>query len=58
MDIASGSGSDQKQCAVQILTRLEGEQPIISAMVQERRVGEDEKAPWHPDVDIYWQLCA
>ena len=51
-----GDGLDKRQCTLQILTRANGEQPRIAIIFRGKRkkICEDEKAAWHPGVDVYW----
>ena len=55
-----GSGLDKRQCTVQMLTRADGEQPRIAIIFRGtgKSIREDEKASWHPGVDVYWQPSA
>ena len=56
----SGDGLDKRQCTLQILTRADGEQPRIAIIFRGKgkKFREDEKADWHPGVDVYWQANA
>ena len=55
-----GSGLGKRQCTLQICFRPEGEQPKIGIIFRSmgKRISEAEKLPWHPDVDVFFQLNA
>ena len=42
------------------MTRADGKQPRIAIIFRGsgKRIGDDEKKTWHPDVDVYWQANA
>ena len=52
-----GSGLDKRQCTLQIMKRAEGEQPRLAIIFRGKgkRISDDKKLAWHPDVDVYWQ---
>ena len=54
------SGVEKRQCQLQVCTRADGKQPRITVIfrVKGKRVLPDEKAAWHPDVDVLWQETA
>ena len=47
-----GSGLDKRQCTLQIMKRAEGEQPRLAIIFRGKgkRISDDEKLAWHPDV--------
>ena len=53
----SSSGLEKRQCTIQVCTRAEGQQPRIAIIFRGKgkRVRPDEKAAWHPNVDVFWQ---
>jgi len=52
-----GSGLDKRQCTLQVCLRPDGEQPRLGIIFRGtgKRISEDEKAAYHPDVDVYYQ---
>ena len=52
-----GSGLDKRQCTLQICFSPVGPQPKLGIIFRGkgRKISEEEKASWHPDVDIYFQ---
>ena len=52
-----GSGLDNRQCTLQICFRPTGKQPRVAIIFngKGKRISEDEKNAWHPDVDVYFQ---
>ena len=48
---------EKRQYAPQICTRADVKQPRIAVIFRckGKRVHPDEKAAWHPDVDVLWQ---
>ena len=55
-----GSGLDKRQCTLQICVRPVGKQPPIAVIFRGKgkRISEDEKGAWHPDVKVYFQESA
>ena len=51
------SGLEMRQCTLQVCTWADGKQPRIAVIYRDKgkRVRPDEKAAWHPDVDVLWQ---
>ena len=51
------SGLEKRQCTLQVCTRADGKQPRIAAIFRGKgkKVRPDEKAAWHPNVDVLWQ---
>ena len=52
------SGLDKRQCTLKVCTRGDDSQPNIVIIFRVRGVGLDEKAAYHPDVDVFWQTNA
>ena len=54
------SGFNKRQCTLQVCTREYGSQPNIAITLEGTctRTCLDEKAAYHPDVDVYWQMNA
>ena len=52
-----GSDLDKRQCTLQICFRPTGKQPRVAIIFngKGKRISEDEKNAWHPDVDVYFQ---
>ena len=52
-----GSGLDKRQCTLQVCFRPTGVQPKLAIIFRGtgKRLSDDEKMAWHPDVDIYFQ---
>ncbi len=51
------SGLDKRQCTLQLCLRPTGQQPRLAVIFRGKgkRISEDEKNAWHPDVDVYFQ---
>ena len=51
------SGLEKRQCTLQVCTLADGKEPRITVIFRGKgkRVRPDEKAAWHPDVDVLWQ---
>ena len=49
------AGLDKRQCTLQVCTRGDGKQPRIAIIFRGKgkRIRQDEKDAWHPDVDVY-----
>ena len=54
------SDLDKRYRTLQILTRGDGLQANIAIVFRDRgkRISPDEKAAYHPDVDVYWETNA
>ena len=52
-----GSGLDKRQCSLQVAFRYKGEQPRLAVIFRGKgkRITQDEKLAWHPDIDVYFQ---
>ena len=52
-----GSGLDKRQSALQICFKSTGEQPKLGVISRgtRKRISQDEKEAYHPDVDVYYQ---
>ena len=52
-----GSGLDKRQCTLQVCFRPSGEQPRLGVIFRGtgKRISQDEKEAYHPDVDVYYQ---
>ena len=52
-----GSGLDKRQCTLQICFRPTGEQPRLGVIFRGtgKRISQDEKEAYHPDVDVYYR---
>lgn len=51
-------GLDKRQCTLKVCTRGDDSQSNIAIIFRGRGVGLDEKAAYHPDVDVFWQTNA
>ena len=54
-----GPGLAKRQCSLQVIFRPEGSQPRLAIFFcgQEKRISDDEKMTWHPDVDVFPIKC-
>ena len=52
-----GSGLDKRQCSLQVMFRSEGVQPRLAIIFRGTgaRITDDEKLPWHSDIDVFFQ---
>jgi len=52
-----GSGLDKRQCSLQVTFRVQGDQPKLAIIFRgkRKRLTDDEKLAWHPDIDVYFQ---
>lgn len=52
-----GSGLDKRQCTLQVCFRPTGDQPKLGIIFRGtgKRISEDEKKAYHPDIDVYFQ---
>ena len=52
-----GSGLDKRQCTLQVMVRGDGRQPplTITFRGKGKRIREDERLAWHPNVNVYFQ---
>ena len=52
-----GSGLDKRQCTLQVMVRGDGRQPRLTIIFRGKgkRIREDERLAWHPNVDVYFQ---
>ena len=48
---------DKRQCSLQVAFRYKGEQPRLAVIFRGKgkRITQDEKLAWHPDIDVYFQ---
>ena len=54
-----GPGLAKRQCSLQVIFRPEGSQPRLAIFFcgQEKRISDDEKMTWRPDVDVFPIKC-
>ena len=53
----AGSDLDKRQCTLQVCMRPEGKQPPIAIIFRGKgkRISDDEKRAWHPEVKVYFE---
>ena len=51
------AGLEKGQCTLQSTFRSEGKQPKLAVIFhgKVKRISNDEKQAWHPDIDVFWQ---
>ena len=51
-----GAGPEKRQCSLKVMFRPEGSQPRLAIIFrgQGKRISDDEKMTWHPNVDIFY----